>query len=341
MHPPNSKDDMADQNTNAEQIGRYLSGEASPAEVAELMAWVEQSPANREFFDNMLHLWAIPEPPAALPALNTAKAWAALESAIDKRAPAPKHRSIVSIKMLLRVAAVLLPLAFALWWTLGKNDASTDVLMVQTIAQERKTVILPDGSSVQLNENSELQYHQDAEARYVTLSGEAFFEVKHLAGKPFVITSGEARTTVLGTSFNVRAYPDEERVEVSVSTGKVQVEAVAAPQQKKVLTAGQAVAVQKEDLQLAPAENVAANASAWKNRQFRFDDTTVEEVVLTLERYFGVEIELAKPAVGACRFSGDYDDPQLEDVLHALSFAIDAQWEARADVIILSGNGCR
>lgn len=332
---------MADQNTNAEQIGKYLSGEASPAEVAELMAWVEQSQANKEFFDNMLQLWAIPEPQPAMPPLNASKAWAALESAIDQRAPAPKNRGIISMKMMLRVAAVLLPLALALWWTLGRNDAPTEVLMAQTIAQERKTIILPDGSTVQLNENSALHYRQDADARYVTLSGEAFFEVQHLDGKPFIIESGEARTTVLGTSFNVRAYPNEERVEVSVSTGKVQVEAIAAPQQKAMLAAGEAVAVRKKDLRLAAAEEIANNATAWKNRQFRFDDTPVDEVVMTLERYFGLKIELSQPAIGACRFSGHYDNPQLEEVLEALSFAIDAQWEQRAEVISLSGNGCR
>lgn len=332
---------MADQNTNAEQIGKYLSGEATPAEVAELMAWTEQSPANREFFDNMLQLWAIPETQPELPELNATKAWAALESAIDQRATAPKNRGIISMKMLLRVAAVLLPLAVALWWTLGRNLEPAEVLMAQTFEQERKTLTLPDGSTVQLNENSALHYRQDADARYVTLTGEAFFEVKHLDGKPFVIESGEARTTVLGTSFNVRAYPNEARVEVSVSTGKVRVEAIAAPKQKAVLAAGQAIAVQKKDLQLAAAEDIAGNAAAWKNRQFHFDDTPVDEVVLTLERYFGVDIALMQPAIGACRFSGDYDDPQLGDVLEALSFAIDAQWEERADVITLSGNGCR
>lgn len=333
---------MTDPNTNAERIGRYLSGEASPAEVVELMDWVEQSPANKEFFDNMLQLWAIPEPQPALPALNTAQAWAALESAINQQTTAaPKSRGIVSMKQMLRAAAVLLPLALALWWVLGRSDAPNEVLMAQTAKQERTTITLPDGSTVQLNENSELYYRQDADARYVTLSGEAFFEVRHMDGKPFVISSGEARTTVLGTSFNVRAYPQEGRVEVSVQTGKVQVEAIADSQQKTILMAGQAAAVQENHLQPAFTGDTAGNAVAWKDRRFRFDDTPVEEVVRTMERYFGVEITLTRPELGACRFSGTYDDPQLEEVLQALSFAIDAQWQQHTGAISISGSGCK
>ena len=83
----------------------------------------------------------------------------------------------------------------------------------------------PDGSIVTLNRNSKLIFpkHFTKNVREVTITGEAFFDVKPNTSKPFIINAGNVQVKVLGTSFNVCAYPGTETVEVVVESGKVQV----------------------------------------------------------------------------------------------------------------------
>ena len=341
---------MIGSNAYADIIGKYLAGEASPAEEAELMAWVEQSPANKQFFEEIRQVWRLSAGYQPQPEIDKARAWMRIEDRLpeyaapkqDAGSTAPESYRLrpLRIPLLVRIAAVLLPAVIALWWWQKRPPPASTIMAVQTTAGERREITLPDGSTVQLNQISELTFSENDSARYVTLSGEAFFEVKHQAGKPFVILSGEARTTVLGTSFNVRAYPGEAQVEVSVASGKVQVEAVEAPEQMAVLQAGQAVALQKQSRRLAPAESLTANAAAWKDRRLNFRDTRMSEVALAIERYFYVSIQFDDPGIAACRFSGDYEDPKLEDVLNALTFAMDLQLEGKDAVFILQGEGC-
>jgi transmembrane sensor len=85
-------------------------------------------------------------------------------------------------------------------------------------------ISLPDGSTVWLQPKTHLSYNQsDRVYRQVNLKGEAFFDVKRDEARPFLIYSGKMTTKVLGTSFNVKAYPETEKFEVSVVTGKVSV----------------------------------------------------------------------------------------------------------------------
>lgn len=94
-----------------------------------------------------------------------------------------------------------------------------------TFNEDIRLINLPDGTRVWLNENTQIEYPSkfSDDQRTVTLKGEAFFEVKHDQSRPFIISSGAIKTTVLGTSFNVKAYTDIQP-EVSVRTGKVKVE---------------------------------------------------------------------------------------------------------------------
>ncbi len=354
---------MTDPNAYDALIGKFLAGETSPAEKAELMAWVQAAPANRQFFEEMQQLWGISAQYDPVPHTNTARAWQRLEDAI---APGTEHaaphtppeagyrqlgrgrepvmqafrRRPALLRPLLRIAAVLIPAALALWWWHAGRDAGDMWVSVQTAGGERREVQLPDGSTVLLNQFSTLSFRENDTARYVTLLGEAFFTVQHREGKPFVILSRDAVTTVLGTSFNVRAYPDEAQVEVSVVSGRVMVEAVQAPAEKAVLQAGQAAAVQKAGQHIALSEELAANAAAWKNRHLKFEETRLSEVAAAIERYFDVRVQLADPALGHCRFSGEYNDPKLKDVLQAIQFAMDLQLEEKDTVLIIRGEGC-
>ena len=163
---------------------------------------------------------------------------------------------------------------------------------VATRSGERKRIDLGDGSVVWLNAASQLQYPDrfDPDIREVTLEGEAFFEVAKDADRPFVIRSGELKTTVLGTSFNIRAYKEDKTLSVAVVTGKVRVTAPDLRSEVHLVPDQQAV-FDKKERRLNKNDQVSASGLAsWKEGLFQFRNTTFSEVTAILQRSYNVRI---------------------------------------------------
>lgn len=326
-------------------IAKYLSGNIETADREKLLAWVAENQANQAQFDEITQLWgASGAYDDAFTPPNETKiesAWQALEQKIAQPAPTAKIRYLSFGKVLLRAAAVVLVLITAAYW-IWKPDSEADAFVaVNTGAGERKEITLPDGSIVWMNELSRLEYRSDFTKRQVTLDGEAFFEVRKADGKTFTIQSGEALTTVLGTSFNVRAYPEESGVEVTVKTGKVELKAAAATENRVLLSPGDAGVFEKSRKQVLKIEKRNDNSDAWKTRSLIFDDTPVTEVILELERYFEVDIEVGNDAILKCQFKmAALQNPKLEDILKLMDFTMALNVTRQTDKYVLNGDGC-
>ncbi|WP_341835412.1 FecR family protein [Chitinophaga pollutisoli] len=137
----------------------------------------------------------------------------------------PAGRQLKLVKF--AVAAALITIVATGTWLLYPSGSAQAPAMQgqQTARSEVRRLSLPDGTLVWLNTASNLRYAEDfgQEDRTVYLSGEAYFDVAQDGGKPFIIHTGHISTTVLGTAFNIRAYPGQEDVTVAVSSGKVKV----------------------------------------------------------------------------------------------------------------------
>ena len=167
-------------------------------------------------------------------------------------------------------AAILLLLAAALVFGLHFGDASAPQMLRTT--QETATVELPDGSRVILNKFSELAWTPNAftpSERLVRLKGEALFEVETDAARPFRVVTENAEVLVMGTSFNVRAYPQDEATEVAVLTGRVTLHAGSDSLQ---LRAAQGARFTPETGPRLEAMNVN-NAIAWQTGELVFRDS--------------------------------------------------------------------
>lgn len=330
-------------------IGRHLSGNIEAGEKAELMAWVGADSANKAFFDEMVRLWRVSEGYEEEPfAVNTETAWAAFEEKLEKRFPAatgattekgsPEARVVRMnpLRMALRYAAAAAVLLAAGYWILFPGAGSgAGMISLRTGAGEKSEVTLPDGSTVLLNERSELTYAKPFEERKVTLVGEAFFQVARVDGKSFAIEAEGATTTVLGTSFNVRAYPSESKVEVSVKTGKVALRKTGDESRQVILEAGQAGAYNKQENTVG--ETLISNADAWKTSRLEFDSIPMSAVVEALERYFDIDIEVANPRILKCTFQGRFEKPELQQVLQTLEFTMMLEADKQNGTYVLAG----
>lgn len=185
----------------------------------------------------------------------------------------------------------------------GKDDEKgTDVgyNMVHTPVGGQYRIVLPDKSKVWLNATSSLRYptafHDSV--RVVELSGEAYFEVAKNKSMPFIVKAGKAEVKVLGTHFNVMAYPDEKTTRTTLLEGSV---IVSDGVEKQRMKPGQE-AVTGNGIQLVEADLQAA--VAWKQGFFHFENADIGMVMRQLVRWFDIEVEYEKGIVPVIHFSG-------------------------------------
>lgn len=161
---------------------------------------------------------------------------------------------------------------------------------------------LPDGSTVQLNSGTQLQYSRKFghSSRQLTLTGEAFLNVTP-SSIPFVVHSFDAKTEVLGTSFNVRAWPHEisAATYVSVEEGQVRVIPLANRAMQVTLQAGQSARVQPTGQAPLITQTAHSNDYTWIHGGFKFSDRPLKNIAEEIERRYGVSIKIDSPSLAS------------------------------------------
>lgn len=178
---------------------------------------------------------------------------------------------------------------------------------------------LSDGTQVWLNSESQLRYPVkfNNKQRTVYLRGEAYFEVAPDASRPFTIISGPAEITVLGTSFNLCAYPEEDIVTTLVS-GAVQMAEKIGGQSVR-LAPGEQGRVEKTNGNLTKRKVDTRLYTSWKEGRIVFRDIRLEDLFTTLARWYDLEVFYLHPKVKDIRFTGDIDKTErFEDILHII-----------------------
>lgn len=199
----------------------------------------------------------------------------------------------------LSVAAAVAMLVLAGWWLIGSYGGD-DGYAFSTEAGQTAELQLPDGSSVILNERSTLSYTDAPDQRKLQLSGEAYFEVEYNPARPFVIEANGTQTIVLGTAFNLRAYPKEGSVEVEVAAGKVRLQSA----EKAIELSPYELGVfQAKGGQLSKSPAPLLNAQAWRTRQLVFRNQSLGEALRSVSRLYQVELKLQNADLLDCKLS--------------------------------------
>ena len=202
----------------------------------------------------------------------------------------------------------------------------------QVVSAENQVIdefTLPDGTVVALNSHSKLVFpkHFKRNIREVTLVGEGFFDVKPNPEKPFVIRAGNAQVKVLGTSFNVSAYPETETVEVVVKTGKVQVvgtsERTENEKNEVFLSPGEKSILFNKSNILEKTENTNPNYLAWKTHDLVFNKVPLHEVLVCLEKVYHVNIQLSEPELNDLLLEAHFDKKPIDFILNVVRLTFD------------------
>ncbi len=326
-------------------IAKYLAKEISETEEKTLMEWVERDPANQISFDEMKMIWGDSIPETIDFSSDQNEIWENIDILIETETVEPEVNQPIVKKLpfySLRniAAAIALLVGIGLWWTNSTHPAIIDVVAFETGKDATKNIVLPDGSKITLNANSKLTYQSDFKIRDVILEGEAFFEIARDTLHPFSIHSNGALTQVLGTSFNIRAYSNESEVEVTVVTGKVAFSKEKMAQTDKVILLPGNKAILKKEENKVVKTLPTPNEMAWNTKKLIFDDTNMGDILKTLKRFYHLDIDLDNNAIKKCHFTGHFQNASIDEVLKALSFALNLESEKTSQKLIFKGKGC-
>jgi len=215
-------------------------------------------------------------------------------------------------RVIFAMAAMVVGLLAGFVWLMNQpatqqKSAPKPVLAKKiTGRSEYKYLLLPDSTQVWLNAASTLEYPNRFAPgkREVYLTGEAWFDVKHAKKQPFLIHTGKVTTLVLGTAFNIKAYPGRENIIVSVSRGKVRVNY----EEKEVatLTPGQQVKVSNSNNTAVQKSIAVTETAPWQQGNLVYDDETINDIIADLERIYDVTIRLQNSTLGKERVTTSF-----------------------------------
>ena len=289
---------------------------------------------------------------------------------IEKEGIIPGNAPVVAIEKnkqrsrlyYISAAAIIIALAIT-GWALFNNKPET-FSYEQSRLQNRllesvnntpspQRITLSDGSYVILQPLSKIAYSNfGSTSREVYLEGEAFFQVTKDAKRPFFVYANELVTKVLGTSFDVQAFPNGNTIKVLVHTGKVTVyqrrkdenEQQLARSNATIITPNQQVLFNRQQASIIRSISVqpqALNASVDKsNGRQVFADTPASEVFMSIQRAYGITIVYDEELLSHCSFTGAFTNETFYERISLVCKAIEASYEQADGQVIITGNDC-
>lgn len=321
-------------------LNRYIENQASAEEEKEFMRLLRHG-ANQEqldrYFDSML------KEPARVPMF--AEERAEVRAAIMERINAePRQPAKVSpARAWLAVAACLIPaLSVSFWLYKDGKQVPEPLSITETVYHGRDFVLLPDGSTVMLNDNSELKFTYASDRREVELNGEAYFDVAFDHRKPFYVRTGKLLTKVLGTSFSIRAYRSQKEYQVAVTRGRVQVSDDTNSRSYGVLTPDEQLAVNPQTEAVVKTASKKPSMLSWRDTFFILNDVSLEKAGKLIYERYRVNIKFKNPALAKCEVHAKFfHDEKIETVLDVITSALNLTYvtEENGDVVI-DGDAC-
>lgn len=332
---------------------RYLAGECSEREEAEVRALIAVDEEKGRLFDDLRRIWVDAEGRAD--ELDAEKAWTDLDRRLQhgaritrlarsrppaanrrrsRRARTP-HSAFLAAAVFVAVIVGTI-VAVDLTVDLDQPVQEPDFQIFATQKGERATVHLADGSRVLMNADSRLTVPADFGdgERSVQFAGQGYFSVERDDARSFVVHTELADVQVLGTEFDVHAYPESRQMQVVVATGEVSVRSNQREDAEQII-------LKPRDLGLvlqAGGQLVRRNIDvdrylAWREGHLVFENAAFEEVAAELERWYDLRVELERPSASADGLTAHFREEPVDDVLNVISTALNLNYRRQGKEI--------
>lgn len=308
------------------QIAAFLSGNSSTSEIKALQQWQNLSDQNSRIFNEAVKAWKSNSAILSKEMIEQDK------SAVNRSIifqSAIKEERVKKGFSLLRMAAIFLgPVLLVIGWYLGSTHLPTQPITWNTVTAPRKHIAiftLADGTEIWLNAGTTLSYPSVnlADKREVKLNGEGYFKVTKDINKPFYVTTQNTTVRVLGTSFNIKAYAEEQQITTTLEEGSIELTAPNGAREPYLLHPGEQAIYQLKNGETTIFKVDATRFSAWRNEKFLFKDADLKTIITELERLYDIKIHIANPKLENLRFRGMFSyDQDLLDAFETLKRSV-------------------
>lgn len=356
-------------------INSFIEGGISDEGLIELKNALHNSIDKRKAFDEYIDIWQSALKARQADDYDADKAWLNFKFKIKKStARTIQPLSVIFIRRIQQIAAAIIMMVFlgslVFFFLKNQNNTVKDIAISEYIIPygSRSQAVLPDGSKVWLNAGSKLKYNSQFghDNRNISLEGEAYFDVTKDNNLPFIVNTSELTIKVLGTAFNVKAYPDENFIETTVERGIVQVMGDVINTQNQnniILKANQKLlysknSVLEEDSNIknvnkATPESVINDETeatlhvdhvstkkytSWKDNRWIIEREELQSLTVKLERRYNVSIIISDENLKHYIFSGVLENETLEQVLEAIKLTAPIVYKIDQKQVILSRN---
>lgn len=316
-------------------IDKYFRDECSEEELDKVLAWF-QTDEGREFLENDFenHRQRIGESKRS--SLKEDIDSKAVFNRIQSDKKKKRRRNFWTVALVASFLLIAFCFSAVLYWgginTESSQDLAKDPLVYTTTHDQHKVLGLADGTTVRLNENSKLVVPQEnSKKRIVRLTGEAYFEVAHNSGRPFIVNTEYSSIEVLGTKFNVKADTLAGNVEVAVTEGKVSLKKERTNDVGAILTKNHFGILDTRSNDITIEEANVDNYMSWIDNRLAFNGESLFEISRQLERLYDVEIQFKNERLKSLNLTADFERSSLTQVLTVIANTLEINYRTEED----------
>jgi transmembrane sensor len=348
-------------------IIKFHSRNATEDEIQLLMQWIKENENNKRLFDEVSDIWLVTAKNSNKLDFDTVFALRKVKAKLKTRQITLNKNRFGGYSVFLKIAALFI-LAYGLGlatYTLVRKDnykLNDETTKISAPIGSKSKITLPDGTQVWLNAGSTISYSGNFNKvnRDIELEGEAYFDVVKNKNLPFIVKTNDIRVKVLGTAFNIKAYPDEGSAETTLVRGSLIVEnnsknnkvqrTVLSPNQRATFIKSQGkvflTETEKKSLREEKVEKVEGTIllskkvdtevfTAWKDNRLIIRNESFESLVLRLERWYGVQIQIKNDEIKNYHFNGTIENETIQDVLEIIKYTLPIKYSIQHNIIAI------
>lgn len=333
-----------------ELTAKYLAGECSDEETEMIRSLIKINPEYELIFEELEKIWITKK--SKPDAWDVEKVWDKLVEKINKPEPVGSIQNLVKRNYrpgnhhlrnnwFLRFAAVFLIIGLTVLSVIYlDNYRAADLTVLNELKTEkgqRAQIQLEDGSEIRLNVDSKISYPAqfDTNLRFIHLTGEAYFDIA-ADERPFLVYVDQAVIEIVGTRFNVQAYSDEDEIHVLVTDGKVNVGYMDSTDEHTLLEKGDIASLKRDGFMSVNQDVRNQDHLGWLDRRLTFNEVSLLQVSKTLERWYGISINLMSPEVEGLRLTATFEDESLQEILRVIQLALQLDIELKDKEVLIS-----
>jgi transmembrane sensor len=319
-------------------IANYLVGEATPDEIAFVEEWTNSNESNRRYFEQLKFIFEKAAHAPVAGQFDTDSAWRKVKARLSYKSEKKSVRMNTRYNAFLRIAAgILILLTVGVFsYNFFRNDSVESLELVADLKTESDT--LPDGSGVFLNRETRIKYsfNKKNKTRTAQLVGEAYFNINHDDDKTFIVEAEGVYVKDIGTSFNVKAYPDSPTVEVVVEEGEVM---FYTDGDSGLYLKATGKGIYNKSTKTFTIAEPEPNVTSYKTKFFSFSDYSLEMVVAALNDVYSSKI-LIDDNLRGCRLTVSFNNESIEEVAGIIAETLGLTVSKSGNVIRLKGSPC-